>query len=338
AVAIATTALCPTIVLSLDALTGVGSWDGFGARWSIRWLGDIAGAVVAAPALLVWARRPRPGPIGAASTEFALLITSLVAVLLLAFARVPAAHAGYALAFVAVPYVIWTVLRFGQHGSVATVLVIATIATWETMHGAGPFSQQGVVESTIYLQVFIVVLSLGTQILAAAIAEHERARTALGFQTSLLEAQHEGAIDGIVVTGDDGVVRTSNRHFVALWGFPGDPVGSTVDACFGHILTRLTDPQPFLDRTTELAAQPAARASGEVVLVDGRIFEWHAAPIHGPGGVRYGRGWFFRDITERRRLEEQLRQAQKMEAVGRLAGGIAHDFNNLLTAVQGHAR
>jgi two-component system cell cycle sensor histidine kinase/response regulator CckA len=165
---------------------------------------------------------------------------------------------------------------------------------------------------------------------ALDITESRAAQFALEESGERFRKLTEASFDAIDIT-QDGIIQEANRGFLEIFGY------QRMDQVVGRPMTDFVAE----GSRAEVERRVISNIEGTYELVgvrkDGKqIFLEATARTHAIAG-RTVRITALRDMTERRTLEDQFRQAQKMEAVGRLAGGVAHDFNNLLTVILSYA-
>ena len=147
-----------------------------------------------------------------------------------------------------------------------------------------------------------------------------------------LEAILDGAPIAICSVDPGGLTRMWNRAAEQVFGWSA---GEVIGHPLPNVPTALASDHQHV-RQGVLAGETFTDHETTRVRKDGQELDvlLSTAPLHDRAGNVTGVIGMYQDVTARKQLEAQFRQAQKMEAVGRLAGGVAHDFNNMLTVIQ----
>jgi len=171
------TALAATVGPLSLAVTGQAAWNSFAGIWVTWWLGDLAGALIFAPPIVLWLRSPRvevpPGRV----VETILTPALVLAVGVLCFAA--PVGSSYPIMFLCVPPLAWVAFRFGARATATHVALLALIAVYTTANGVGPFVLASRNESLLVLQAFMATIAMMMLPMAALVAEHGRANAAL---------------------------------------------------------------------------------------------------------------------------------------------------------------
>ncbi|MBL8521886.1 MAG: MASE1 domain-containing protein [Betaproteobacteria bacterium] len=320
-------------------------------------IADLLGILCVAPLVLAFSREGRQRlrhTLTGRAAEAVILFVALVAITHELFGLAPDAKGWVPqVQYFTIPLLVWAALRFGLRGASLALTTYAAIAIWHTTAGFGPFivGASGQRETVLALQLYVGLVGMMVLVGAAlmtefrdALADNEswRHRFAAAIEASGNIVFEMDTRDGRIVWGGDTrrVMGLDPREVAdtALWTARIHPEDQA------HLLDmrkRLSDGSLH---AADLEYR-VRRGDGQWMRASVRAYSVEAPASPLSLGRAQGRRivGFVEDITEKRRaaderahLEAELRQAQKMEAIGSLAGGIAHDFNNILASILGY--
>jgi hypothetical protein len=355
--AVVSTTVAASIGVTTLFLVHARAWSGFASAWSIWWLGDAMGVLVMTPLILTF---PQLGATRGTlrRLEMGTLLACVTLTCLLIFdSRFGMKIGEGVLAFGVFPFAIWAAIRFEVAGAALVNILVAIIAVWETANHNGPFVRHTPWQNAALLQVFLAVTSITGLALAAVIAERERVEDALAREQRLLEEKEraEKALQysqerllGIVSSAMDAIISIDQDQQIVVFNHSaervfrctaaqaiGRPIGAFIPQRFRELHQQHVVNFGRTGVTSRSVYSPgtllALRSDGEEFPIEATISQVEAA-----GEKLYT--VILRDVSARKHAEDQLRQSQKMEAVGHLAGGIAHEFNNFLGIILGYSQ
>jgi len=302
---IISTTVSATFGVTSLCLGGFANWDDFGAIWLTWWLGDAVGVLVLAPLLVLWSASPPVKWNSNQAPEAALMLLALLLVAHTVFGGLFAVGTrNYPLEFLCIPFLVWAAFRFGQRLAATAISLLAVIAVWGTLQGLGPFVRKTQNESLLLLQAFMGITSV--MILAVAALVEER-------KQSEKTATHLAAI---VQSSDDAIIGKSLDGMIVSWNAGAERIyGHTAAEAIGRPISMLVPPDRAdevpqllerLKRGERIEHFETVRRSkgGEPLHISLSI-----SPVKDASGAIIGASAIARDVSERKRNEEALQQA-----------------------------
>jgi len=144
------------------------------------------------------------------------------------------------------------------------------------------------------------------------ITERKKTEDELLFKSTLLGAQSETSIDGILIVDGEGESILFNKRFGQMWNIPQKILDTRDDEkMLQYVLDQLKEPNRFLEKVTYLYAHKNEKSRDEIQFKDGKVFDRYSSPLIDSNGNHYGRIWYFSDITEHKRAEEALQESKE---------------------------